>query len=103
MLSKILDERPENPADIIENISKDMKCARFQKKLDTLRDEYERHPSYELAEMFKTLFQRGGGGSEGTDQELEEEMVSNCVAYVTWKTHCFPFLSTYHFLSYSTI
>ncbi|XP_062991370.1 radial spoke head protein 6 homolog A-like [Elgaria multicarinata webbii] len=72
MLSKILDERPKNPADIIENISKDVKCARFQKKLDTLRDEYEKHPTFELAEMYKTLFQKGGG--EGTDQELEEEM-----------------------------
>ncbi|XP_066488556.1 radial spoke head protein 6 homolog A-like [Tiliqua scincoides] len=73
MLTKILDERPENPADIIENISKDVKCARFQKKLDTLRDEYEKHPTFEMAEMYKTLFQKGGGG-EGTDQELEEEM-----------------------------
>uniref|UniRef100_A0A8D2KZL6 Radial spoke head component 4A n=1 Tax=Varanus komodoensis TaxID=61221 RepID=A0A8D2KZL6_VARKO len=75
MLSKILDERPENPADIFENISKDVKCARFQKKLDTLRDEYEKHPTFELAEMYKTLFQKGGG--EGTDQELEEEIVNS--------------------------
>ncbi|XP_062838531.1 radial spoke head protein 6 homolog A [Anolis carolinensis] len=73
MLAKILDERPENPADIIENISKDVKCARFQKKLDTLRDEYEKHPTFELAEMYKTLFQKGGGG-DGTEQELEEEL-----------------------------
>ncbi|XP_053114101.1 radial spoke head protein 6 homolog A-like isoform X2 [Hemicordylus capensis] len=72
MLTKILDERPENPADIIENISKDVKCARFQKKLDTLRDEYEKHPTFELAEMYKTLFQKTSG--EGTDQEIEEEM-----------------------------
>ncbi|XP_042324971.1 radial spoke head protein 6 homolog A-like isoform X2 [Sceloporus undulatus] len=72
MLAKILDERPENPADIIENISKDVKCARFQKKLDTLRDEYEKHPTFELAEMYKTLFQKGGG--DGTEQELEEEI-----------------------------
>nr|XP_060632196.1 radial spoke head protein 6 homolog A-like [Anolis sagrei ordinatus] len=73
MLAKILDERPENPADIIENISKDVKCARFQKKLDTLRDEYEKSPTYDLAEMYKTLFQKGGGG-DGTEQELEEEL-----------------------------
>lgn len=79
MLSKILDERPENPVDIIENISKDVKCARFQKKLDTLRDEYEKHPTFELAEMYKTLFQKGGGG-EGTDQEMEEETVSHSAA-----------------------
>ncbi|KAH0615889.1 hypothetical protein JD844_026492 [Phrynosoma platyrhinos] len=72
MLAKILDERPENPADIIENISKDVKCARFQKKLNTLRDEYEKHPTFELAEMYKTLFQKGGG--DGTEQEIEEEM-----------------------------
>ncbi|KAK9398760.1 radial spoke head protein 6A-like [Crotalus adamanteus] len=73
MLAKILEERPENPADIIENISKDIKCARFQKKLDTLRDEFEKHPTFELAEMYKTLFQRPGGG-DGADQEPEEEL-----------------------------
>ncbi|XP_026581268.1 radial spoke head protein 6 homolog A-like, partial [Pseudonaja textilis] len=73
MLAKILEERPENPADIIENISKDIKCARFQKKLDTLRDEFEKHPTFELAEMYKTLFQKAGGG-DGADQEPEEEL-----------------------------
>lgn len=72
MMTKILDERPENPCDIIENISKDVKCARFQKKLDTLRDEYEKLPTFEMAEIYKTLFQKAGGG-EGTDQDLEEE------------------------------
>ncbi|KAL8206875.1 UNVERIFIED_CONTAM: Radial spoke head protein 4 A, partial [Gekko kuhli] len=71
MLAKILEERPENPADIIENISKDIKCARFQKKMDTLRDEYEKLPTYELAEMYKTLFQKAGG--DGAEQEVEEE------------------------------
>ncbi|XP_054846182.1 radial spoke head protein 6 homolog A-like isoform X2 [Eublepharis macularius] len=71
MLAKILDERPENPADIIENISRDVKWARFQKKMDTLRDEYEKFPTYELAEMYKNLFQKAGG--DGAEQELEEE------------------------------
>ncbi|XP_077156858.1 radial spoke head protein 6 homolog A-like [Paroedura picta] len=71
MLAKILDERPENPADIIENISKDIKCARFQKKMDTLRDEHEKLPTYDLAEMYKTLFQKAGG--DGGEQEVEEE------------------------------
>lgn len=74
MLAKILEERPENPADIIENISKDVKCARFQKKMDTLRDEYEKLPTYDLAEMFKNLFQKPGG--DGGEQEMEEETVS---------------------------
>ncbi|XP_048366201.1 radial spoke head protein 6 homolog A-like [Sphaerodactylus townsendi] len=71
MLAKILEERPENPADIIENISKDIKCARFQKKLDTLRDDHEKLPTYELAEMYKALFQKAGG--DGAEQEVEEE------------------------------
>nr|XP_056711453.1 radial spoke head protein 6 homolog A-like [Euleptes europaea] len=71
MLSKILDEQPDNPADIIENISKDVKCARFQKKMDTLRDEYEKLPTYELAEMYKALFQKTSG--DGGEQEVEEE------------------------------
>ncbi|KYO37951.1 radial spoke head protein 6 homolog A [Alligator mississippiensis] len=71
MLTKILDEHPINAADIIENISKDVKWAQFQKKMDTLRDEYEILPTFELAEKHKVLFLKGNGDG---DQEPEEEI-----------------------------
>lgn len=73
MLTKILDEQPKNAVDIIENISKDVKWAQFQKKMDTLRDEYEILPAFEAAEKRKALFLKANG--EG-DEELEEEIVS---------------------------
>ncbi|XP_037376862.1 radial spoke head protein 4 homolog A [Talpa occidentalis] len=77
MLTKILDERPENPVDIIENISQDVKMAHFSKKLDTLQNENEMLPAYEIAEKQKALFLQGN--LEGADQELEEEIVENCL------------------------
>ncbi|XP_074948537.1 radial spoke head protein 6 homolog A-like isoform X2 [Phalacrocorax aristotelis] len=70
MLTKILDEQPTNAVDIIENISKDVKWAQFQKKMDTLRDEHEILPTFEAAEKRKALFLKANG--EG-DEELEEE------------------------------
>ncbi|NXL63887.1 RSH4A protein, partial [Chordeiles acutipennis] len=69
MLTKILDEQPTNAVDIIENISKDVKWAQFQKKMDTLRDEHEILPTFEAAEKHKALFLKANG--EG-DEELEE-------------------------------
>ncbi|XP_074004122.1 radial spoke head protein 4 homolog A-like [Numenius arquata] len=71
MLTKILDEQPTNAVDIIENISKDVKWAQFQKKMDTLRDEHEILPTFEAAEKRKALFLKPNG--EG-DEELEEEI-----------------------------
>lgn len=72
MLTKILDEQPTDPVDILENISKDLKAAQFQKKMDTLRDEHEILPSFESAEMRRNLFLKSDGG----DEEREEELVS---------------------------
>ncbi|KAG8510945.1 Radial spoke head protein 4A [Galemys pyrenaicus] len=80
MLTKILDERPENAVDIIENISQDVKMAHFSKKLDTLQNENEMLPAYEIAEKQKALFLQGN--LEGADQELEEEIVENCLPNV---------------------
>ncbi|KFO71717.1 Radial spoke head protein 4 A, partial [Cuculus canorus] len=71
MLTKILDEQPTNAVDIIENISKDVKCAQFRKKMDTLRDEHEILPTTEAAEVRKALFLKTN--AEG-DEELEEEI-----------------------------
>lgn len=80
MLSKILDERPENAVDIIENISQDVKMAHFSKKLDTLQNENEMLPTYEIAEKQKALFLQGN--LEGADQELEDEIAENSLPNV---------------------
>uniref|UniRef100_A0A8C5UC02 Radial spoke head 6 homolog A n=1 Tax=Malurus cyaneus samueli TaxID=2593467 RepID=A0A8C5UC02_9PASS len=64
VITKILDEQPENTADIIENISKDVKWAQFRKKMDTLRDEHLILPTYEAAEKCKALFVKDSGEEE---------------------------------------
>ncbi|XP_004630339.1 radial spoke head protein 4 homolog A [Octodon degus] len=80
MLTKILDERPENAVDIIENISQNVKMAHFSKKLDTLQNENEMLPTYEIAERQKALFLLGH--LEGADQELEDEIAENSLPNV---------------------
>uniref|UniRef100_A0A8D2CQ59 Radial spoke head component 4A n=1 Tax=Sciurus vulgaris TaxID=55149 RepID=A0A8D2CQ59_SCIVU len=80
VLTKILDERPDNAVDIIENISQDVKMAHFSKKLDTLQNENELLPMYEIAEMQKALFLQGN--LEGADQELEEEIAEGSLPNV---------------------
>ncbi|KAM4866083.1 radial spoke head protein 4 homolog A [Thomomys bottae] len=80
MLTKILDERPENAVDIIEKISQDVKMAHFSKKLDTLQNENEMLPAYEIAERQRALFLQGH--LEGADQELEDEIAENALPNV---------------------
>ncbi|NXU47876.1 RSH4A protein, partial [Turnix velox] len=78
MLTKILDEQPTNAVDIIENISKDVKWAQFQKKMDTLRDEPEILPTFEAAEKRKALFLKATGeGDEEVEEEIEETPLPN--------------------------
>ncbi|KFQ36139.1 Radial spoke head protein 4 A, partial [Mesitornis unicolor] len=78
MLTKILDEQPANPVDIIENISKDVKWAQFQKKVDTLRDEHEILPTFEAAEKRKALFFKPDGeGEEEPEEEIGETPLPN--------------------------
>ncbi|XP_006839968.1 PREDICTED: radial spoke head protein 4 homolog A isoform X2 [Chrysochloris asiatica] len=80
VLTKILNERPENAVEIIENISQDVKMAHFSKKLDTLQNENEMLPTYEIAEKQKVLFLQGN--LEGTDQDLEDEIAENSLPNV---------------------
>ncbi|XP_005389172.1 PREDICTED: radial spoke head protein 4 homolog A isoform X2 [Chinchilla lanigera] len=80
VLTKIFDERPENAVDIIENISQKVKMAHFSKKLDTLQNENEMLPTYEIAERQKALFLQGH--LEGADQELEDEIAENSLPNV---------------------
>ncbi|NXC29786.1 RSH4A protein, partial [Campylorhamphus procurvoides] len=72
VLTKILDEQPTNTVDIIESISSDVKCAQFQKKMDTLRDDHEILPAFEAAEKCKALFIKENG--EENEEIIEEEI-----------------------------
>ncbi|XP_057595518.1 radial spoke head protein 4 homolog A isoform X2 [Hippopotamus amphibius kiboko] len=80
MLTKVLDKRPENAVDIIENVSQDVKMEHFSKKLDTLQNENEMLPTYEIAEKQKALFLQGN--LEGADQELEDEIAEHSLPNV---------------------
>ena len=74
LLTKILNQRPQDPLSILESLNRTAQMEWFHPKLDTLRDDPEMQPTYEMAEKQKTLFVRGGSG-EG-EQEIEEETVS---------------------------
>lgn len=87
VLTKILDERPADAVDIIENISQDVKMSHFDKKLDTLHNENETLPAYELAETQKALFLQGH--SEGADSELEEEIAESSLPNVMESAYYF--------------
>ena len=73
LLTKILNQRPEDPLSILEHLNRNTQWEWFHPKLDTLRDDPEMQPTYEMAEKQKALFIRGGGEGE---QEMEEEVVS---------------------------
>ncbi|KAF6288993.1 radial spoke head 6-like protein A [Rhinolophus ferrumequinum] len=80
LLTKILNQRPEDPLSILESLNRTTQMEWFHPKLDTLRDDPEMQPTYEMAKRQKALFVRGGSGSSGEgEQELEEE-VGRC----TW-------------------
>nr|XP_030709480.1 radial spoke head protein 4 homolog A [Globicephala melas] len=80
MLTKVLDKRPENAVDIIENVSQDVKMEHFSIKLDTLQNENEMLPAYEIAENQKALFLQGN--LEGADQEMEDEIAEHSLPNV---------------------
>lgn len=73
LLTKILNQRPEDPLSILESLNRTTQWEWFHRKLDTLRDEPEMQPTYEMAEKQKALFIRGSGDRE---QDMEEEVVS---------------------------
>lgn len=70
LLTKVMDERPENAVDVIEDMSRELKGSILQEKQDTLRDNPSSSSALLLAEQQKTLFKRGGEGDH------EEELVS---------------------------
>ncbi|XP_044901517.1 radial spoke head protein 6 homolog A isoform X3 [Felis catus] len=80
LLTKILDQRPEDPLSILESLNRTTQREWCHPKLDTLRDDPEMQPTYEMADRQKALFLRSGGG-EG-QQEMEEEVAETAVPNV---------------------
>ncbi|XP_066227957.1 radial spoke head protein 6 homolog A [Saccopteryx leptura] len=81
LLTKILNQRPEDPLSILESLNRTTQLEWFHPKLDTLRDDPEMQPTYEMAERQKALFVRGSGGGEG-ELEMEEEVAEIAVPNV---------------------
>ncbi|XP_032182283.1 radial spoke head protein 6 homolog A isoform X2 [Mustela erminea] len=78
LLTKILNQRPEDPLSILESLNRTTQWEWFHPKLDTMRDDPELEPTYEMAERQKGLFLRSSAGGEG-EQEMEEEVAETAV------------------------
>jgi radial spoke head protein 4A len=74
VLTKVLDERPINAADVIEDISREVKQKKFVSTSDTVLDKVDRSAEQALAEVQLSLFSKGDGSE--ADLELEEEVES---------------------------
>ncbi|XP_037371434.1 radial spoke head protein 6 homolog A [Talpa occidentalis] len=81
LLTKILNQRPEDPLSLLESLNRTSQAEWFHPKLDTLRDDPEMQPTYEMAERQKALFIRTGSPGEG-EQEMEEEVTETPVPNV---------------------
>merc|ERR1719318_907631 len=49
VLTKVLDERPDNPVDVIEDISKEQKRAKFTSNVDTVQNKLDKSTEVALA------------------------------------------------------
>ena len=56
VLTKVLDERPTNAVDIIEDISRKEKQEKFSSRVDTVLDKADRTAEVALAEIQVKLF-----------------------------------------------
>ncbi|XP_033734834.1 radial spoke head protein 4 homolog A-like [Pecten maximus] len=72
VLTKILDERPENVVDVFEDVSKDTKKAKFTSKVDTVQDKIDQSTEVALAHVQRKLFAKGDG--DDAEQEQDEEV-----------------------------
>ncbi|KAM5236401.1 radial spoke head protein 6 homolog A [Ctenodactylus gundi] len=77
LLTKILNQRPEEPLAILESLNRTTQWEWFHPKLDTLRDDPEMLPTYEMAEKQKALFLKSSG-PDG-EQDMEEEVADTAV------------------------
>ncbi|XP_073742634.1 radial spoke head protein 6 homolog A isoform X2 [Callorhinus ursinus] len=81
LLTKILNQRPEDPLSLLESLNRTTQWEWFHPRLDTMRDDPEMEPTYETADRQKGLFLRSGAAGEG-EQEMEEEVAETAVPNV---------------------
>lgn len=67
LLMRVMDERPQNVVDVVEDMSRDVKLGVFEGKQSTLRDLPHIEATELLAEQQRLLFAR----TEEADQEEE--------------------------------
>uniref|UniRef100_A0AAZ3QXF9 Radial spoke head component 4A n=1 Tax=Oncorhynchus tshawytscha TaxID=74940 RepID=A0AAZ3QXF9_ONCTS len=77
LLTKVMDERPENVVDIIEDMSREVKQEFLQDKQSTLRDMPLATAAQLLAEQQRLLFSRRGGDDGEQEEELVETPLPN--------------------------
>lgn len=70
LLTKVMDERPENAVDVIEDMSRDLKGSILQEKQDTMRDSPSSSAALLLAEQQKALFTRTAGDEGDHEEDL---------------------------------
>ncbi|XP_065882304.1 radial spoke head protein 6 homolog A-like [Dysidea avara] len=70
-ISRVLDERPNNAADLLEDISRTIKKEKLQLKTDTLVDEQEPTAEVDLAVKQKSLYEKSAADE---DTEVDEEV-----------------------------
>ena len=56
VLTRVLDERPDNVVDIFEDVSKDTKRSKFTSNVDTVQDKIDKSTEVALAQIQKKLF-----------------------------------------------
>ena len=56
VLTRVLDQRPDNAVDIIEDISREAKQTKFISRVDTILDKFDQSAEVALAEVQLKLF-----------------------------------------------
>uniref|UniRef100_W5NA59 Radial spoke head component 4A n=1 Tax=Lepisosteus oculatus TaxID=7918 RepID=W5NA59_LEPOC len=77
VLSRVLSERPENAADVFQELSGEAKRAALRQRQGSLRDDPPPPAALQLAQEQRALFQRGGGDEPEHEEELVETPLPN--------------------------
>ncbi|KAL8621482.1 hypothetical protein ACOMHN_058243 [Nucella lapillus] len=73
VLTRVLDEQPDNVADVFEDVSKDVKRSKFTSDVDTVQTKLDRSTEVALALIQKKLFAKGEGEEDEAAQDEEVE------------------------------
>ena len=72
VITKLLDERPDNAVDLLESLSAEVKKEQFVDRSNTVRDKAEESGSVALAKLQTNLFRE-----DGEKMESDEPIVPN--------------------------